>query len=154
MSRVKTIYKNKIFDEYECRFIYKYLRDNIKWEEGIRSKSGFTRLGKAINLLDDEMVFQIIVRVLNMFNIGQSAVSGIYLNYYKDGTYYTPSHRHDKTKQIIISFNEVGGERVLSIGSKDYEMENGSAIIFGSSNHTVRKQENKNGRISIALFVN
>ncbi len=55
-------------------------------------------------------------------------------------------------KQLIISLGE---SRTLTIGSKEYNMENGDVEIFGSSYHSVPKNpEITKGRISIAVFIN
>lgn len=78
-------------------------------------------------------------------------ILGIYLNYYKDETMYTPSHSH-KTHQLVLSLGET---RTLIVGSKQYMMEHNSCILFGKSSHKVPKEleKKKKGRISIATFM-
>ena len=56
------------------------------------------------------------------------------LNYYKDGTHYTPSHSHKGMTQLIISLEAT---RTLHVGSKDYRLNNEDVIIFGSSAHSI-----------------
>ena len=76
---------------------------------------------------------------------------GCYLNYYKDGTHYTPNHSHKGTTQIVIS---LGGTRSFVLGKKTFNVKNGDVAIFGSAIHGVPKQENAEPRISIAVFCN
>lgn len=63
---------------------------------------------------------------------------------------YTPNHTHPGTTQLIIS---LGCTRILNIGKKSYQMNSGDACIFGSSVHGVPKDDSKDGRISIAVFM-
>jgi hypothetical protein len=75
----------------------------------------------------------------------------IYLNYYENGEMWTPNHSHSGTHQLVIS---LGCPRTLQVTKKDYRMENGDAILFGSAIHGVPKEVNvKKGRISIATFM-
>lgn len=149
---VKTLYKANLFDNDTSNFIFTYLRDNIQWQEGVRSKSGFTRLGKSVNLTEDDIIGSTVMIALEKMGI-TAKVYGCYLNYYKDGSYYTPNHTHPGTVQMVLSFNERDGERKLKVGTKDYLLENGSGIVFGGSSHGIAKEENRNGRISIATFM-
>lgn len=77
-------------------------------------------------------------------------IHGIYLNFYENGTHYSPNHSHKGTHQLVISLGET---RTLKVANKDYVMDNGDAIIFGSSIHGVPKDNTVNGRISIATFM-
>lgn len=122
---------------------------NIEWEEGIRSKRGFTRLGKSLNVGDCDLVDILIATTMSKLNLNYQ-VNYIYLNYYKDGTYYTPSHSHPGEIQLVLSF---GATRTLKVGSKEFKMNNGDAIIFGSAVHSVPKELTDQGRISIATFM-
>ena len=54
---------------------------------------------------------------------------------------------------MIISFNEKHGRRTLTVGKKDYLLNSGSVLIFGSSSRGIEKEENRKGRISIAVFM-
>lgn len=63
---------------------------------------------------------------------------------------YTPTHSHKDTDQLVIS---LGQTRILKINSKSYSLENGDAILFGSSPHSVPKDNSVNMRISIATFM-
>ncbi len=79
------------------------------------------------------------------------AIFGVYLNYYRGGNDYTPSHNHPGTHQLVIS---LGATRTLEVAKKSYQMTSGSAIIFGTSQHGVPKEVNiQGGRISIATFM-
>ncbi|CAK7994533.1 Hypothetical protein POVR1_LOCUS57 [uncultured virus] len=150
MSRTKTQHYKSLVDPVKATALYNHLATSIRWEEGVRSKNGFTRLAKAVNLNDDPRVDEMIVEVL--VKLGYNGyLGGIYLNYYKDGQHYTPNHSHKGTQQIIIS---LGATRTLTIGKTDYAMANGDVAIFGSSVHGIKKEPLvADGRISIALFV-
>lgn len=103
----------------------------------------FTRLAKSIHPEDDDVVASAVETGLTKLGI-KMKLHGCYLNYYKDGTFYTPNHSHPGTVQMVLSFSEPGGERTLKVGKKDYLMQNGSGIVLGSSSHGVPKEgENK-----------
>ena len=151
----KTQYTNKVFSEEESNFIFSYLKENIKWEDGIYSKkNGFTRKAKSLTIEDDDVVRDTLLNSLKRLKLKNYVIFGIYLNYYRNGTEYCPSHAHPGTVQLVISFNEKDGERTLTVGKKEYEMKNGSVLMFGSSVHGIKKDEKvKAGRISIATFM-
>lgn len=148
--KCKTTYAEGIVDASVADFTYRHLADNIQWEEGIRSRKGFTRLAKALGPGDDEMVDQLIAAALEELAQYTYTMRGIYLNYYKNGEMWTPNHTHPGTHQLVIS---IGEPRTLTIAKKDYLMQNGSAAIFGSATHGVPKSDTKEGRISIAVFL-
>lgn len=149
--KVLTKYFPTTLDSTKATEIYNYLRDNIQWEEGVRSKSGSTRLAKPLDVGDDKTVDDILIYVMQKLNIETKyLINGIYLNYYKDGTHYTPSHSHKGMIQLIIS---LGATRTLKVGTKNYSLNNGDAIMFGSSAHSVPRETQPKGRISIATFM-
>ena len=149
-KKVLTRYHPKLIDTQKADQLYEYLKNNIEWEEGIRSKKGFTRLAKALDLGCNEQIDNIIAEVFSLLDIDY-IIDGIYLNYYKDGTHFTPSHAHKGTVQLIIS---LGATRTLDVGKKKFEMSSGDVIIFGGSAHGVPKDIScKSGRISIATFM-
>ncbi len=151
-----TKYLENLIDDETASNLYKQLYEGIQWEDGIKSKKGFTRKAKAMTMEDDEIqiavpyIFEAIQK-LKPADVKEYLILGIYLNLYEDGEMYTPMHSHPKQHQIVIS---LGTDRTLKVGKKDYKMKNGSVIIFGSSSHGVPKdpQETK-GRISIATFM-
>jgi len=150
---LKTQIVKSAIEEKRSFELFEFLRDNIEWEEGIRSKSGFTRLAKAIDLeehKDLEIIINTILKSNFKLNCVAYAIYGVYLNYYKDGSMWTPNHSHPGTHQLVISLGET---RKLVIGKKEVQMKSGDAILFGSSIHGVPKEENKGGRISIATFM-
>lgn len=150
--RMNTQYFPKLLDANMATTAYEYFRDNIQWENGIKSRSGFTRKAKSLSLTDDVMVEEILMTAMNKMQLNQNyALLGVYLNYYQDGNMYTPNHSHKGTHQIVVS---LGATRTLTVGAKKYNMANGDVIIFGSSIHGIPKQpEIKEGRISIATFM-
>ena len=144
-------YKGLIPKEYGDE-AYEYLRETIEWEDGVKSKKGFTRKAKPLMKGQNEIIDGIIeyVEARVDFKVEGGVIWGIYLNYYQNGEDYTPNHRHDSC-QLIIS---LGGARTLKIGQKEYLMESGDVCIFGKSIHGVPKEpERTEGRISIACFI-
>lgn len=132
--------------------LYNFLIKNVKWCDGIKSRHGFTR--KAFSVQTGTGLYQNILpyvsACLKMVTKNDYYILGLYLNYYQNGEMYTPSHSHKGTDQLVISLGE---SRVLTVGKKNYTMNNGDAIIFGSSTHSVPKSDTKKGRISIATFM-
>ncbi len=148
--RCKTIYKEGVIDREEADATYNFLKNNIIWEEGVRSKKGFTRKAKPLYFGDLEQVDIIIVKALSTITNQSYNINFIYLNYYEDGEMWCPNHSHPGTHQLVISLGET---RILKVAKKDYSMKSGDAIIFGSAIHGVPKSDTKNGRISIAVFM-
>ena len=150
---IRTKHYKNLLEDNQARELYLYLKDNILWEEGVRSKQGFTRLAHSLHFdsIHVDALLPAIVISLEMCEIDPIRLKAIYLNYYKDGSYWTPNHNHPNTIQIILS---LGAERILEIGSKSYNLNSGDLIYFGSSIHGVPKDYKvKKGRISIAMFV-
>lgn len=142
--------KNAI-DRDEASSLYVLLRDSIEWEAGIPSRvHGFTRKAKSLSMGDYPLLDQVIERALSKLTTNNYMVMGIYLNYYENGNMFTPNHSHPDSHQLVIS---LGTTRTLVVGKKEYPMENGDAIIFGSSIHGVPKSNTTEGRISIATFM-
>lgn len=155
-QRCKTRYVKALLDNSEASNLFRTLRDNTKWGEGIRSKKGHTRLAATISLEDNPIVEDVVVRTLMTLNkdehLSDYAIHGVYLNYYRGGDDYTPTHSHAGTHQLVISLTD-GCRRTLVVGKKEYSMGNGDVILFGSSPHGVPKQETRGERISIATFM-
>lgn len=154
MNRVKTTHYPGLLDWDLCFSTFIHLKENIKWEDGIRSKKGFTRKAKAIEIGKDIILDSIIMDALSKISIKENTskfqINGVYLNYYRNGEDYTPNHTHPGLKQIVIS---LGADRTLITGKKSVVMSNGDVIVFGNIVHGIPKEECKDGRISIALFV-
>lgn len=140
-------------------FYYQLLASTIPWVSGVKSKNGFTRLAYPIQeiydtgLLPDtaDILYQIITAVLQQLNIPVTAYQYAYINWYQQGNHYTPNHSHSGQRQVVIS---LGATRTFHLGGKDFPIENGDVIIFGSASHGIpREPQVKDGRISIALFL-
>lgn len=136
-------------DDDRAYATYLFLKDNVEWEEGVRSRRGFTRLAKALDTGDIPEVDALIVNCLKLLK-DTYIIDGVYLNYYQNGTNFTPSHSHKDTVQMVIS---LGGTRTLTVGTKSFSLNNGDMIVFGSSSHGVPPEEADEGRISIATFM-
>lgn len=150
-TRVLTQYYPGLLDSDQALALFIYLAENIEWEDGIPSKSGPTRKAKAMEPGMDVYLDTTIVNVLNSLGLINKGIYGIYLNYYRDGEDFTPSHSHKGTQQVVIS---LGSSRILTMGQKQFTLNNGDVITFGSSAHGVPKDPNCfTGRISIAFFI-
>lgn len=157
MSRLSTMTIRQIISHDEAKNLYNVLLEG-KWDSGIKSRNGSTRLARQVDLESNEgtHLLNIITEVLLAFKtvnpkIPDYAIYGIYLNYYKNGEMYTPNHSHAKTHQLVIS---LGTSRNFTIGKKTIILNNGDAVLFGSSVHGIPKEPTvKNGRISIATFM-
>ena len=145
----------KLLDKGTADALFYHLYENTEWEEGIRSKKGFTRKAKSVSL-ESEVMKPVIPYLMNAIKslkpngVENYAILGTYLNLYENGDMWTPNHSHPKQHQLVIS---LGVERPLNINKKNYNLKHGEAIIFGSSVHGVPKHCCKNPRISIATFM-
>lgn len=149
-SRTRTTLKKSAVDPVEAEKLYNYLVENMPWVEGIKGRNGFTRWQTQYNF-DNDSLNQLIVATILTFQLDPIDLEGVYLNWYKTGDDYTPSHSHLKSRQIIIS---LGATRTLKVNKKNYPLENGDIILFGTAAHGVPKEpEVEEGRISIALFL-
>jgi hypothetical protein len=158
MSRTYTTFLARALDAERAQVLYTFLETNVDWQASIpsrRNKSlgGFTRYGKSICKDEYPYVYEILEQIIKQFACFQGKrirVWGLYLNYYVNGQMFTPSHSHTGTKQIVLS---LGATRTLVVGKKSYAMENGDAILFGGSIHSVPQEPQvETGRISIACF--
>jgi hypothetical protein len=151
MSVCRTQYFPKVVADEVATALYNKLRDELPWQAGVPSRSGFTR--KACALARDDPYFDICMEyltpILQKLNIPYS-ILGIYVNFYENGQMYTPMHSHKGTHQLVLS---LGATRDLVVGKKTYPQHNGDAIIFGSSSHGVPQSAQTDGRISIATFM-
>lgn len=145
-SRTRTIYLPSLLSKENADELFTYLYYHIVWEVGIKN----TRRAKALGLDEEPIVTSVVFNVLYLLDINPQRVLGLYLNLYRDGNDYTPSHSHRGTDQLIIS---LGGARTLNVGRKSFVMSSGDVIYFGASAHGVPKEENAQPRISIAVFL-
>jgi hypothetical protein len=137
-------------NEDECMAMFIYLKENIKWQEGIQTRSGgHTRLAAMGN--EDRNVHHFIQKIKRTLPFGKFQVVGIYLNYQRNGTEYTPTHCHQNGFQQVICLGPA--KRKFTIGNKHYIVGNGDVIVFGSDKHGLPKDTKcKEERISIATF--
>lgn len=151
-SRTKTTHLRGVLTEEAATLLYHQLKDALPWRDGIRSRRhGFTRKACALdpehlpsNILDALRVAAHAAGETHAF------IRGVYVNYYEDGTHWTPNHSHPGSVQWILS---LGATRTLIVGKKHLAMANGDLAVFGAGIHGVpREPEITAGRISIAVF--
>lgn len=155
MACKTVILKQSLSSDVATEYYTKLLQ--LPWTTGIASRNGFTRMAYSASLSSPlgeelvELVYAVLREIGKIRRLPNYAIFGLYINYYKDGTMYTPNHSHKGTHQLVISLGET---RTLSVGKKEFRMENGDSILFGSSVHGVPREENvTKGRISIATFM-
>ncbi len=154
---IRTQYFPQTIDPESATSIYETLMQYTEWDDGIYSRKVGrpSRKAYSVNINNSNELDLYIIRtvssVMENIDILDQTVSHIYVNYYRDGNDFCPTHRHKGTKQLIIS---LGVTRTLKVGTKYYDMNSGDVIVFGSSNHGVPQQEHiTEGRISIAVFI-
>lgn len=160
MARIATVVYPKAMDSQESMDMFAYLRDNMKWGEGVKSKyskvpgesRGFTRLACQMQFGQDELLDTFIMQAISLVKLPDNISHlGMYLNYQRDGMDWTPNHNHPKQCQVVI--NTGPATRTFTVGKKSYKVANGDVIVFGSSVHGVPQEpEVKEPRISIATF--
>jgi hypothetical protein len=135
-------------------YLFNDLYSKIEWEDGIKTRTNnFTRKAKMVS--QNSPLFQellpFIESCLEQMTTKRYNILGFYLNLYENGEMYTPTHSHKGTEQLVISLGET---RVFTINSKEYKMESGDCILFGSQLHGIPKSKIPCGpRISIATFM-
>ncbi len=153
---MKTQYFSELISNETSKTIYEYLQNNLEWQDGIYSRK-YKRMSRKAYLVKeddiDKFIEDIVIDVLSKINNGdnQYALFGTYINYYRNGNDFLPSHSHPNTLQLVIS---LGSTRTLYVGKKEYKMKSGDVILFGSSSHNIPMEpEITEGRISIATFI-
>ena len=154
---MKTQYYPNLIESESSKNIYEYLLNNLEWQDGIYSRKykKMTRKSYLVNDTNemDKFIEDIVIDILSKINKGENtyAMFGTYINYYRDGNDFLPSHSHPNTLQLVIS---LGATRTLYVGKKEYKIKSGDVILFGSSSHNIPiESEITEGRISIATFL-
>ena len=85
------------------------------------SKKGFTRKAAPIDLEDDENNYglkEFVTTTLTRMGVDPSSydIEGTYLNYYEDGSMWTPDHTHPGLHQLVIS---LGASRTFVSGEEN-----------------------------------
>jgi len=151
--KIKTTKLDSVFSKKTSKELYKYFKKNINWND-YKTKTSKRMAGTissedaiVSNILD--VVLLVVKKLVPFKNF--TIPKEIWLNYYRDGNDSTPSHKHENTIQVIVSFS---ASRNLKVSSKFYRMRSGDVAIFGSSLHSVPlDNETKKGRISFAFFI-
>ena len=143
---------NNFIDRDESLRLFEKLKNEVPWQGGIKTRNGhISRLQCHLAICPFDVqydIMSVITKIFKSDSISKYVIHGIYLNYYRDGNDYCPSHNHD-TNQCIIS---LGSTRKLKINNVDYSLETGSLVLFKNEYHSVQKEPNVGPRISIAIF--
>ncbi len=142
----------KMIDEDESTEMFTYLKENISWKEGVKTRAGgHTRLARAYMTGDDKVINNFLKKIKSTIPRGRYHLVGIYLNYQRNGEEYTPVHTHEGGFQQIICLGPA--KRKFLIGEKSHKMGNGDVAIFTTEKHGLPKDKScKEERISIATF--
>ena len=145
----------RVLDDETATILMNVLIQKIKWDDGVRSKNGFTRKAKSVDMggtLYETLMPQLAPSVVKLKPswVKDYDILGMYINFYENGEMYTPMHSHPGQHQFVLS---LGCERPLIIGKKSFVLKNGQGVLFGSSSHGVPKGNYDTPRISIALFM-
>lgn len=162
-TKTQTQFFASVLERKEANELYVFLRDNIDWEDGIYSKKAARMSRKAYSPVSsieveekdlgiyDKIIEDTVARCLKAVGRESHFVYGTYVNYYRDGTDFCPAHAHKGQVQLVLS---LGTRRVLNVGEKQYPMDSGDCIVFGSSTHSIPIDATiREGRISIAVFL-
>ena len=156
MPRTTTTHRSQFFTAEESTELYNKLKSRLVWQDGIYSSKArcITRKAHAMDAIPESIeeaeIHSFIARAFTAIGINKG-ITGIYVNYYRNGNDWAPAHSHPGHTQLIIS---LGAERQLKVGKKTYSMKNGDIVTFGSSIHEViRDPTITEGRISIAVFI-
>lgn len=95
--RCKTVYLENAVDENEALSLFTILKEGVEWEEGVRSKKGFTRKAFSLHPLDIPILLEVINNCLTSMTKTKYEIVGIYLNLYENGDMFTPNHKHAGT---------------------------------------------------------
>lgn len=155
---VKTQFFGRLIDEETADMAFEYIKNNTEWVDGIYSRRSRRVSRKAYHVSMfggndiDDFILSLVIDCLNKTGIRDKyKLLGTYVNYYRDGNDFTPSHSHKGQIQLVIS---LGVNRELIVGSKTYNIGNGDVIVFGSSTHSVPADNTiTESRISIATFM-
>lgn len=129
----------------------------LPYHQGIKSRRyGPTRLACALSILKDALsaehnFFSRELQELADKYLPGHKVSGIYINFYRDGKMFTPMHRHTNTVQMVVS---LGASRTFKINTRTMLVKDSDIVIFGSQPHGIlREPECETSRFSVACFL-
>jgi hypothetical protein len=151
-TRIKTVLYPSFVKKKEATKMFRYLRDNVEWEEGVKSKGKHTRLACSLGFGVDVKIDEFMATIISKLKLPENIIHlGMYINYQRNGNEWTPNHSHKKSCQVVVCLGPA--TRTFIVGKKEYHVSNGDVIIFGSSIHGVKKEPDiDKSRISIATF--
>jgi hypothetical protein len=151
----RTKHYSSVIEASDAKAIYLQLKKGIPWKDGIYSARA-RRVSRKAHMMEgngseeETLIEELVASVMSALELDYN-ILGIYVNYYRDGNDWAPSHAHAGCVQLVIS---LGTTRVLKVGTKAYNMASGDVILFGGSTHELLRDPSiKRGRISIATFM-
>jgi len=115
-TNIATTHHRQLINPDEAYAAFLHLSETVQWIDGIPSRvHGFTRKAAPLTPGDNSVVDRLIFQTLEKLGMSNTyGVLGVYLNYYRDGNYFTPTHNHPGSCQVVIS---LGATRILKIGN-------------------------------------
>lgn len=160
MVRTSTVYYPQIIPKAAADQYYEYLKVQLPWSDAVYSKRSqkVTRVAYSLTFpLNDAQSYDLLLKELIEYctarvNLPLNYTTlGAYINYYRHGLEWAPSHSHPQQIQLILS---LGATRDLIVGGRTYHLSSGDVIVFGGSTHEVPLQPDvMAGRISVATFI-
>lgn len=142
----------KYLDDNESISMFVYLRENVRWGEGIQTRAGaHTRLALNYNLGSDNIIDTFLKKINSTKPTGNFQLAGIYLNYQRDVKEYTPLHSHEGGFQQVVCLGPTKSKFIVD--NKNYILGNADVIVFGREKHGLPKDKAcHEERISIDTF--
>ena len=160
MVRTLTTYYPELIPKGAADQYYEYLKVQLPWSDGVYSRRSqkVTRAAYSLTFpLYQPQGYDLLLKNLIEYCTARVQLPssyttlGAYINYYRHGLEWAPSHRHPQQIQLILS---LGATRDLIVGGRTYQLSSGDVIVFGGSTHEVPLQpEVTAGRISLATFI-
>jgi hypothetical protein len=160
MVRTLTQYYPELIPKAAADQYYEYLKTQLPWRDGVYSRRSqkVTRTAYSVTFpLDEPQSYDLLLKDLIEYCTARVELPssyttlGAYINYYRHGLEWAPSHSHPRQIQLILS---LGATRDLIVGSRTYQLSSGDVIVFGGSTHEVPiRPEVSKGRISLATFI-
>ena len=127
--------------------LYEYLYNNLKWLP-FQPNENLLRYACAYHMGSNDVIDGLLQELDSSFGNGKQFQ--VWFNLYRNGNDITPRHRHlDSSLQIVLS---LGGDRLFTVGDRDYMVGSGDVFVFTNEYHSIPKYETTLARISMVMF--
>lgn len=151
------VYKTAVITDDQATNLYYYLKNNFREMDeanGMSITNDMDYFGCENYLVNpNEFLFKglssMINHVLSQMDVRYTILS-IYLNFYKDGQLFIPSHTYRDKCQLVIT---LGKGHILRIEDKNLYMQNGDAILSDAVDHTITRSNNNEMQMNITAYL-